>query len=198
MKPRHLDWFPAAVLSVFSLSCSDAAPPPAAVGLTLGIAPPSIPQSGFQCNTSGTTKTIGDPAPIGTNPGNRIADGESSVKVDCKVSGKDTFSVSGRIEQGKDVKFTISGGTIDKATGKGTFTASLVLVGDQVFATSESGQTYIFKATPQKFKLVAENKLGDEVYATPAICGGCLYMRVVERTGEQRQEMLYCLGQSPK
>lgn len=76
----------------------------------------------------------------------------------------------------------------------GTFTASLVLVGENLFATNEAGQTFIFKANPEKFELVAENKLGDEVYATPAICGGRIYMRVVENTGGQRQEMLYCLG----
>jgi hypothetical protein len=125
MKPRHLAWFPAAALAALSLSCSDAAPTPAAVGLTLGIAPPSIPQTGFQCNTSGTTKSIGEPAPVGTNPGGRINDGDSGVKVDCKVSGKDKLSFSASIEQGKAVKFTISGGSIDKATGKGTFNASL-------------------------------------------------------------------------
>jgi outer membrane protein assembly factor BamB len=76
----------------------------------------------------------------------------------------------------------------------GTFTASLVLVGENLLATNEAGQTFIFKADPQKFELVAENKLGDEVYATPAVCGGRIYMRVVEKTGTQRQEMLYCLG----
>lgn len=125
MKPRHLAWFPAAALSVLSLSCSDPAPPTPAVGLNLGVAPSSSPKAGYMCNTSGTTKTIGDPAPVGTNPGKRISDGDSSVKVDCKVSGKNTFSFSASIEQGKNVKLTISGGSIDKATGKGTFNASL-------------------------------------------------------------------------
>ncbi|HUE74500.1 MAG TPA: PQQ-binding-like beta-propeller repeat protein [Pirellulaceae bacterium] len=76
----------------------------------------------------------------------------------------------------------------------GTFTASLVLVGENLYAVNEAGQCFIFKASPEKFELVAENKLGDEVYATPAICGSRIYMRVVERTGGQRQEMLYCLG----
>jgi outer membrane protein assembly factor BamB len=75
----------------------------------------------------------------------------------------------------------------------GTFTASLVLVGENIYASNESGQTFVFKANPKQFELVAENKLGDEVYATPAICGGRIYMRVVERLGDQRQEMLYCL-----
>jgi outer membrane protein assembly factor BamB len=77
----------------------------------------------------------------------------------------------------------------------GTFTASLVLVGDNLYATNESGQTFIYKANPTKFELVAQNKLGDEVYATPAICGGRIYMRVVENIGGKRQEVLYCLGQ---
>jgi len=82
-----------------------------------------------------------------------------------------------------------------KARVGGTFTASLILVGDLLFGTNESGQTFIFKANPEKFELVAENKLGDEVYATPAICGGRIYMRVVEGKGQQRQEGLYCLGE---
>lgn len=76
----------------------------------------------------------------------------------------------------------------------GTFSASLVLVGENLFATNESGQTFIFKADPQTFKLVGKNRLGDEVLATPAICGGRIYMRVATSEKGQRQEMLYCLG----
>jgi outer membrane protein assembly factor BamB len=77
----------------------------------------------------------------------------------------------------------------------GTHTASLVLVGDLLFATNESGQTFIYKASPKKFELVAENQLGDEAYATPTICGGHVYMRVVERNEARHEEWLYCLGQ---
>jgi outer membrane protein assembly factor BamB len=76
----------------------------------------------------------------------------------------------------------------------GTFTASLVLVGENLYAVNEAGQCFIFQASPERFELVAQNKLGDEVYATPAVCGSRIYMRVVERAGGQRQEMLYCLG----
>jgi outer membrane protein assembly factor BamB len=76
-----------------------------------------------------------------------------------------------------------------------TFSASLSLVNDLLFATSESGKTTIFKATPESFELVAENQLGDEAYATPSICGGRIYMRVVEKNDSQRQEWLYCLGE---
>jgi hypothetical protein len=77
----------------------------------------------------------------------------------------------------------------------GTFSASPVLVGDQIYATNESGRTFIFKASPNHFDLVAENQLGDEVLATPAICGNHIYMRVAETRQGNRQEMLYCLGQ---
>ena len=43
---------------------------------------------------------------------------------------------------------------------------------------TKPGRTFIFKATPAGFDIVAENQLGDEVLATPAICGGRIYMRV--------------------
>jgi outer membrane protein assembly factor BamB len=77
---------------------------------------------------------------------------------------------------------------------RGAFTSSPVLVGGHVFVTNESGRTFVFKASPTKFQLVAENQLGDEVLATPAICGSRIYCRVAFTRGGKRQEMLYCLG----
>ena len=93
----------------------------------------------------------------------------------------------------------------EAATGKqawkgrlgGTFSASPVLVGEHIYATNESGRTFIFRASPESFELVAENHLGDEVFATPALCGNHIYMRVAENTDGRRQEMLYCLGRAP-
>jgi outer membrane protein assembly factor BamB len=76
----------------------------------------------------------------------------------------------------------------------GTFSSSLVLVGDNLLATNEVGHTFVFKADPSEFKLVAENQLGSECIATPAICGSRIYQRVAEQINGQRQEMLYCLG----
>lgn len=76
----------------------------------------------------------------------------------------------------------------------GTFTSSPVLVGDEIFVTSESGKTHIFKASPDGFRLVGENQLGDETMATPVICGNRIYTRVAHQNGDTRQEMLYCLG----
>ena len=76
----------------------------------------------------------------------------------------------------------------------GTFSASPVPVGDLVFATNESGRTYVFRANPSGAELVAENTLGDETIATPVICGSRIYLRVAHQQGKARQEFLYCLG----
>jgi hypothetical protein len=76
----------------------------------------------------------------------------------------------------------------------GTFTASPVMVGDKIFAANEEGKTFIFKINPAAFELLAENQLGDEVYATPTICGSRIYLRVAATQDGRRQETLYCLG----
>jgi len=78
----------------------------------------------------------------------------------------------------------------------GEFTASPVLVGDRIFTTNERGMTYVFKADPEKFELIAENQLGEEVFASPAICGGRIYIRVASHKDGRREEVLYCLGQT--
>lgn len=76
----------------------------------------------------------------------------------------------------------------------GTFTSSPVLVGDRIYATSESGRTFLFQASSGGFELIGVNQLGDECLATPAICGSRIYARVAHLGGDQRQEVLYCIG----
>jgi hypothetical protein len=68
------------------------------------------------------------------------------------------------------------------------------LVGDRIFATNEAGMTFVFLADPDAFRGVAENQLGDEVFATPAICDSRIFMRVAVQKNGERQEMLYCIG----
>jgi outer membrane protein assembly factor BamB len=84
-----------------------------------------------------------------------------------------------------------------KARLGGTFSASPVRVGDRIYATNEAGQTFVFEASPEKFTQLATSKLGDEAFATPAICGGRIYTRVAHKIDGRRQEMLYCLGEKP-
>ncbi|MEO7798502.1 MAG: PQQ-binding-like beta-propeller repeat protein [Opitutaceae bacterium] len=75
------------------------------------------------------------------------------------------------------------------------FFASPVMVGSWIYATSQAGVTSVFEATPQQFKLLAQNQLGDEALASPAICGNRIYLRAAKKTGETRQEYLWCIGQ---
>jgi outer membrane protein assembly factor BamB len=77
----------------------------------------------------------------------------------------------------------------------GTFSSSPVLVGDRLYATNETGKTFIWKATPKGLDVVADNQLGTECLATPTICGGRIYHRVaITGKDQKRQEWLYCLG----
>jgi outer membrane protein assembly factor BamB len=77
---------------------------------------------------------------------------------------------------------------------RGEFSASPVLVGDRIYATSEAGETFVFRADPEKYEEIAVNKLGDEVMATPTICGGRIYMRLVREDSGSPQDYLYCLA----
>ncbi len=76
----------------------------------------------------------------------------------------------------------------------GPVSTSPILVGDRIYATNERGTTYVFKADPERFELLAENQLGTESFATPAFCENRIYARVAQGNGRSRQEYLYCLG----
>lgn len=80
----------------------------------------------------------------------------------------------------------------------GTFSASATLVGDLVYIPNEGGEFFIFKATPDKFDLVAKNKVGEEVLATPVIVDSHIYYRAVAEGAPNRQEVLYCFGEPLK
>ncbi len=75
----------------------------------------------------------------------------------------------------------------------GTFSASPVMVGDLIYATSEDGLTYVFRASAEKFELLAKNQLGESAFATPTICGDAIYVRAATRLDDQRQEFLACI-----
>jgi outer membrane protein assembly factor BamB len=85
-----------------------------------------------------------------------------------------------------------------KARLGGTFNTSPVLVGELIYATNQEGKTFIFKANRAKYELVAENELGEDVYATPTFLGSQIFMRVAHGSGSSRQEWLYCLGEAKK
>ena len=90
----------------------------------------------------------------------------------------------------------------EAATGKeqwkerlgGAFNTSPVLAGDHLFFAREDGTTFVVKPDPAKLTIVSENKLGSEVFATPAFAGHRIYLRAAELIDGKRQESLYCVG----
>lgn len=79
--------------------------------------------------------------------------------------------------------------------GSGAYFCSPIRVGKRIYVSNDRGLTNVFAATPESFEPIASNQLGDSVMASPAICGGRVYLRVIEEGGGKRQEVLYCLGQ---
>lgn len=61
---------------------------------------------------------------------------------------------------------------------KGQFWATPVIAGDTMYVSAKDGNIQTVDLSGDKGKLIAENKLGGEVMATPAITNGALYVRV--------------------
>lgn len=74
------------------------------------------------------------------------------------------------------------------------FLASPVMAGNRIYATSQAGVTSVFEATPEKFTLIAQNTLGNEAIASPAIADHRLYLRHARTNGDAREEFLWCVG----
>ena len=54
---------------------------------------------------------------------------------------------------------------------------SLVLAAGRLYVTSRRGVTSVFRASPDKFELLAMNDLGEPSNATPAISEGQIFLR---------------------
>lgn len=72
----------------------------------------------------------------------------------------------------------------------GPVSASGVLVDGKIYWANEAGQLWVFEANPNKYVEVSKNQIGDEAFASPAICGGQVFLRVAKNNGDQRQEFL--------
>lgn len=77
----------------------------------------------------------------------------------------------------------------------GTFSSSPVLVGDRIHVINELGEYFEYKADPSKFEIVHKSQIGEQVFATPAYCGGRVYARVAVYENDVRKEKLLCLGE---
>jgi hypothetical protein len=63
----------------------------------------------------------------------------------------------------------------------------LVLAADCFYVTSRQGVTSVFRASPDKFELLAMNDLREPSNATPAISDGQLFLRT--------DVHLFCVGE---
>ncbi|HMP78769.1 MAG TPA: PQQ-binding-like beta-propeller repeat protein [Pirellulaceae bacterium] len=77
---------------------------------------------------------------------------------------------------------------------EGPVSASPVFANGHLYFTSERGNTFVVKADPTSFQLIAKNKLGDSAFASPAIVDHQLIFRVAIFEKDQRQEYVYCIG----
>lgn len=75
----------------------------------------------------------------------------------------------------------------------GNYSSSPVLVGTMIHVFNEACAAFAFEATPKSFVSRGRGKLGDEAFATPAIVGNRMYMRVARNEGTSRQEYLLAI-----
>ena len=75
-----------------------------------------------------------------------------------------------------------------------TTSASPVMVGERIYAVDEGGGYAVIKADPGSFEVLSKGKLGGDVFATPTICGGEIFIRVATQEGGERREKLLCFG----
>jgi len=68
---------------------------------------------------------------------------------------------------------------------KGKFSSSPVAGDGKIYAANEDGTVFVVKAG-ESLEILAENKLGGRIQATPAIADGCLLIRTDEK--------LYCIS----
>lgn len=77
---------------------------------------------------------------------------------------------------------------------KGPESASLVYAAGYLFHANEEGKVFVIKPNPDRLELVAENQLGDEIFASPVVCRDRILIRSAKYDGETRTETLYAIG----
>ena len=77
----------------------------------------------------------------------------------------------------------------------GPVSASPIFAGGNIYWANESGRVFVFRPNPDKFDMVAENRLGNEAFASPAVAQNKLLLRITEGAKPQRQEYLVAIGE---
>lgn len=76
----------------------------------------------------------------------------------------------------------------------GNFSSSPVIAGGNIYVGNLSGECHVFKATGDAFQRIATNRLGTDMYASPAFSRGEIFLRVGTGDGGNRQEQLVCIA----
>ncbi|MCC6511459.1 MAG: PQQ-binding-like beta-propeller repeat protein [Pirellulaceae bacterium] len=76
---------------------------------------------------------------------------------------------------------------------RGPVSASPVLADGKIYWANEGGTMYVLAATPDRFTMLAENRVGEESMASPAVSGNQLFLRVATGSGDGRREKLVCI-----
>ncbi|MBX9789374.1 MAG: PQQ-binding-like beta-propeller repeat protein [Pirellulales bacterium] len=79
----------------------------------------------------------------------------------------------------------LSGKTVWAKRLGGNFSSSPMLAGGHIYVANEDGVTFVFKPG-RAYEAVAQNDLGEAMFATPAFCGDRVYARTLHH--------LWCLG----
>jgi outer membrane protein assembly factor BamB len=69
----------------------------------------------------------------------------------------------------------------------GTPWGSIVAVGDNLYVTTQRGDTVVFKANPEKLEEIASNSLNEHSNSTIAVSDGQIFLRTYKA--------LYCIGE---
>ena len=90
----------------------------------------------------------------------------------------------------------------DAATGEqlwaerlaGGESASPVFADGKIHITNEKGKTWVIRPSREKLEVVATSQLGDEMFASMAVVGNQIFMRVADKSSGERKEKLFCIG----
>ncbi len=76
----------------------------------------------------------------------------------------------------------------------GNFSSSPVVCNGNVYVANLNGQCFVFRASGKGYELVAQNQLGSDCYASPAMSGGEIFFRIGIGVDRDRREELVCVG----
>ncbi len=77
----------------------------------------------------------------------------------------------------------------------GKFSASPILANGHIYASSETGTTWVLKPTGAGMDVISKNQLGTGHMSTPAFSGTQVFLRVIDETSGEHRERLVCVEQ---